>query len=81
MECMYRIKSDYMPCRPNAPTWNSYWPVWPRRTELVLRPDPKLPVRASEVELSEEASSPGLIHQLVHVWQRLDRPLRDGIEP
>jgi hypothetical protein len=51
------------------------------RLELVLRPDPKLPVRASEVELSEEARSPGLIHQLVHVGQWLDRPLRVGVEP
>ena len=35
-----------------------------RRLELVLGPDPELPVRAGEVELSEVARPPGLVHQV-----------------
>ena len=34
MECMYRMRIDDMPCRPKAPTRNSYWPPGTRKEVL-----------------------------------------------
>ena len=52
-----------------------------RRLVLVLLPDPELHVGHCQVELGEEACTTRLVHELVHVRERLHRPLRDRVEP
>ena len=48
--------------------------------ELVLLADAELHVCTLEVQLGEKAGAPGLVNELLNVWQGLHRALRDGVE-
>ena len=48
--------------------------------ELVLLADAELHVSTLEVQLGEKAGAPGLVNELLNVWQGLHRALRDGVE-
>jgi hypothetical protein len=48
--------------------------------ELVLLADTELHVSTLEVQLREEAGTPGLVDELLHVGQGLHRALCDGVE-
>ena len=52
-----------------------------RRFELVLLANAKLHISHGKIELSEEARTARLVDELVHVGERLHRPLRDGVKP